>query len=458
MAGLASKASDLDKTNKPKIFTTQFFINAFVNLMLYVNYYVLMVAMAGYCFAIYQTDAATAGFAASIFIVGALFARFLGGALIDFFGRKNSLVVGAMVMVLCAVLYLVQAGLALLFVLRIIHGFAYGISQTAISSIATEAVPAQRKGEGVGYFMLSATLGSAVGPFMGTIVAEYLNYSVLFILCAVCIAIGFLCTLLVHEPHQKKPLEKNGSEAEMRLESEDSSSKKTTMSGKSSAGAFDNASNNKVANIKPDKRVTRISHLRMRLTSVNFSLSSFIEYRALPISCSVALAILAYGAVITYLDSFALQENMIEAASLFFVVYSIIMFLARPFTGKAFDKRGDFGVMIAGFSSFAIGMVCMGLAHNGLILLLAACFLGFGVGTINPCGLTLALQKSPSFRLTAANSTFSCLNDATIGLAPVLLGWLIPLIGYNGLYFVLTGVVLIAMGLYALFRFKGFIK
>ena len=62
-----------------RIFTPAFFANEFVNLMLYVNYYVLMVVMAGYCLAAYRTDAGTAGFAASVFIVGALVARFVGG-------------------------------------------------------------------------------------------------------------------------------------------------------------------------------------------------------------------------------------------------------------------------------------------------------------------------------------------------------------------------------------------
>lgn len=403
---LSKSSRNIGSEQPPKIFTKHFFINAFVNLMLYVNYYVLMVAMAGYCFVTYNADTATAGFAASIFIVGALFARFLGGGIIDFFGRKICLIVGTLVMTLCAASYLFEAGLGVLFALRILHGFAYGISQTAISSIATEAVPKERKGEGVGYFMLSATLGSAVGPFMGTVVSEYLNYTILFTLCAGVIALGFLLSFFVHEPHVKK------------------SSDKSTLH--------------------------RVKH-------ANISLSSFIEIRALPISCSVALAILAYGAVITYLDSFASEQDMVQAASLFFVVYSIVMFVARPFTGKAFDKNGDFGVMIAGFCSFALGMVCMGFAHNGIVLLIAACFLGFGVGTINPCGLTLAVQKSPAFRLTTANSTYSCLCDATIGLAPVLLGWSIPLIDYNGLYLVLTAVVLIAMGLYALLRFKKLI-
>lgn len=35
----------------------RFFVNAFANLMLYLNYYVLMVVMAGYCMSAHGMDA-----------------------------------------------------------------------------------------------------------------------------------------------------------------------------------------------------------------------------------------------------------------------------------------------------------------------------------------------------------------------------------------------------------------
>lgn len=141
------------------------------------------------------------------------------------------------------------------------------------------------------------------------------------------------------------------------------------------------------------------------------------------------------------------------AASVF-----IVGALVARFVGRTFDRRGDFGVMTAGFAAFALGMLCMGCAHDGTVLLAAACLLGFAVGTLNPCGLTLAVQRAPEERLTTANSTFSCLNDATIGLAPVAVGWLIPLVGYNGMYLALVAVVVAAFALYLAFRSKGMLR
>lgn len=400
---------------KDRIFTLPFFINAFVNLMLYVNYYVLMVVMAGYCMSAYGMDAGAAGFAASVFIVGALIARFLGGGIADRLGRKRCLVVCSGMMTVCTLCYLSGLPFSALFVLRIVHGFFYDIAQTSISSIATEAVPVSRKGEGIGYFILSATLGSAVGPFFGTVMVEYLDYRFLFVFCSAAIVLGFVVSLAVRDSRERRS--------------------RTLFSGSIPVTA---------------RTATGNSNRYAR-----FALSAFLEYRVLPIACVVALAILAYGAVITYLDSFASEQGMVDAASVFFVVYSIVMFVSRPFVGRTFDRRGDFGVMTADFAAFALGMLCMGFAHDGAVLLVAACLLGFAVGTLNPCGLTLAVQKVPRERLTTANSTFSCLNDATIGFAPVVAGWAISLIGYKGMFLSLVPVVSVAYALYCTFRHKG---
>ncbi|MDK7164444.1 MFS transporter, partial [Winkia sp. UMB3105] len=71
-----------------------------------------------------------------------------------------------------------------LLVLRALHGFAYGISQTAITSLVTSRIPIAHHGEGIGYFMLSITVGSAIGPFIGTASMNLLSFQTLFLICA----------------------------------------------------------------------------------------------------------------------------------------------------------------------------------------------------------------------------------------------------------------------------------
>ena len=101
----------------------------------------------------YDAPAATAGLAASIFVIGALIARLFSGRIMDRVGRKRLLIIGAVLEVAFSALYLAGLGLWLLFALRLLHGIAFGTCSTAIGTIVTALVPDNRKGEGVGYYM-----------------------------------------------------------------------------------------------------------------------------------------------------------------------------------------------------------------------------------------------------------------------------------------------------------------
>ena len=170
----------------------------------------------------------------------------------------------------------------------------------------------------------------------------------------------------------------------------------------------------------------RVSHRKL-------SLSTFIESSALPISFVIVLVYLGYGAVITYLNAFAAEANLTAAAGVFFIAYAVTMLVSRPFTGKAFDRHGDLPVITSGFIAFVAGMVVIGTSGNGAMLLAGACLMGYGIGTIQPSGLTLAVRRAADDRFDVANSTFFICLDAAIGLCPLLLGWTVPLNGFYGI-------------------------
>lgn len=397
----------------PAIFTGPFIIGTLVNFLLYVNYYTLMVVMASYCLSAYNADLSVAGFAASIFIVGALIARFLAGAFIDRIGRKRALAISALVETLFSASYLLGGGMGIivLFAIRTIHGFFYGIAQSTVTTIVTDLVPDERKGEGIGYFTVSAAVGSAIGPFLGMALMQYLGFTVLFLICTAVAAVSFIGALLVREP------------------------KKTA----SPLDEYPRSTTAQTAARPPRHKVT---------------IRDFIEISALPISIAVAIPHLAYGAVITYLSAFAIAEGFLSAAAFFFVVYSLVMMVCRPFTGRMFDRRGDFGVMILGFATFMGGLLLLSQAHGDIAVLIAGGLLGMGIGAMMPCGLTLAVQKAPDDHLAVTNTTYYIFIDVAIGAAPLLFGWLIPAIGYRGLYLSLVGAVAIGLVLYLIFRKK----
>lgn len=394
------------------MFTRDFLLGTLVNFLLYVNYYVPMVVMANYCLATYQTDLGTAGFAASVFILGALLARFVSPLLIAKFGRKPLLVVGATAMALLSAAYLLDSGVAGLFALRFLHGFFYGMAQTTVTSITTESVPDEHKGEGIGYYMLSVTVGSAVGPFLGTFLMQNAGFPVLFLVCVGVAGVGTVAAAALHDVKAR---------------------------AKSSAREEDGSN---AVEKKGGRKV---------------SLGSFLEASVFPISSIAGLVFLAYGSVLTYLNAYASQLGLAAAASFFFVFYAATMFVSRPFTGRWFDSHGDRAVMALGFVAMVAGLAVLSQAKSEVPLFAAACLMGFGVGSIQPSGLTLAVQRAPEGRFDVANSTYFIFLDAAVGLCPLIFGWTIPALGYGGLFLTLAVVVALAAAAYFAMRARRLI-
>lgn len=421
-ASAKSNTVQPDKLNEP-IFTPRFIAGFAVNFILYMQYYALMVAMAGYSAMQFAAGATEGGFTASVFILGALCSRLFFGGAIDKVGRGRVLVACMTGEVACTLLYLAfehVPAIGVFIVLRFLHGAFYGLSQTTVTSIVSSAVPFSRKGEGVGYYMLSVTLGAALGPLMGSAFSNAGDFDMLFFSCLGMIAVGYVAALGVVLPGRRQCSE---------------ASKATGATGVSEQSGDAG---------KPAK-----TH--------KLSLANFIEVRALPVSVAITVGYLAYGALITYINPYAAEVGLTGAASFFFVSYSIAMFVTRPFTGRWFDSAGDKGIMTLGFACLGASMLIMGFAQNGAMLLVSAALAGVGVGSVQPNGLVLAMRRCPDNRLTAANSTYFVLLDVAIGLCPFLVGWIAPAFGYRVLFLVMVPVVAASYVVYMAFRRAGLI-
>ena len=405
-----------------KLWTKDFTLGTAVNFLLMVNYYGLMVVVADYAMKTYGAPPAVAGLAASIFIIGALVARFVSGGIMDRIGRKRLLVFGAGLEVLFSVLYLANLGLAPLFILRLLHGMAYGACSTTIGTVVTALVPGSRKGEGVGYYMLSVTLGAAIGPFLGMFLTQNAGFQVLFAVASVVAALALLAAAQLKVP-------------ETRSAQDDG-----TLAAKEEAIVAD----------ERDGRAAGFRAPRPRL-----KLGNYLEASVVPISAVCALLFFCYSSLLAFLTPFAAESGLEAPASFFFVVYALATFVTRPFTGKLFDRKGDRVVMIPAFIAFVCGMALLGTVYRPTAMLVAAALLGFGVGTVQASGLALAVRIAPDNRLSLANSTFYILLDLGVGIGPLVLGAVEPLWGYRGVFTAMAGLAIVAMVAYLLVSRKN---
>ena len=97
---------------------------------------------------------------------------------------------------------------------------------------------------------------------------------------------------------------------------------------------------------------------------------------------------------------------------------------------------------------FAVAMGVVASAQAGWWLLAGAAALGLTWGTMTTGGQAAIVSRVPRDRTGAAVATHFFMLDAGTGVGPILFGFLVPTIGYRGVFWVGAGLALLALPVY----------
>ncbi|MEC5301337.1 MULTISPECIES: MFS transporter [Staphylococcus] len=375
-----------------KLWSKDFISITIVNFLMYLIHYTLIVTVTIFTIDKYHASESMGGLAAGIFIIGMLFGRLASGRVIDNLKPKKVLLFGIIFSIITVGLYFAIHSLLILMIVRLLHGIAFGLSSTATGTISSRIIPEKRKGEGIGYYALSVTTASAIGPFCGIILNRQFGFQSIFIVSLIVIVVALIVALL----------------------------------------------------IKGLPKVSVQTSNTEKITGV----AAYIQKEALPISFVIIFVGIAYSSVLSFLTVYTEQINLATASSFFFVVYAVSTFVTRPFTGKIYDNYGENKVMYPVLISFTFGLILLSLTHTSILLLIAAIFIGIGYGTIVPTAQAIAIQQSPTDKIGLATSTFYMFADFGAGIGPFVLGVVIPLMGYRNLYLTMSILVIVSIILY----------
>lgn len=368
-----------------KIWTKEFIIIFFYHFIVMFSMYVSIVTIGNFAIENFNASASTAGLVASIFIVGVLAGRAISGYQVNRLGARKIMYIGTVLFFLTYGLYFIDGGLILLIAARFLNGFATGLISTALNTLATISVPENRRGEGISYFSLSFVLGSAVGPFLGFLLLEIMSFNTMLILVLIAVFIVALMTPMVR-------------------------------------------TNNITRNYKPEAGKFRM-----------------IDRDALPMGFSVLFMGLAYASILSFLNLYAIEVNLVTAASFFFLVYSAVVMLTRPLTGKMMDQKGANIVLYPTFIFMAIGFYVLGNSTTGFIMLLAGALIGLGFGNFQSIAQTVCVNLADRDNVGLATSTYFIMLEVGLGFGPFFLGFLVPSLGYGGLYQSLVISILVGL-------------
>lgn len=384
--------------SKPKLWTKDFIIVSSVNFLLTLVFYLLIVIIGVYAVDEYHATASQAGLVTGIFIVGTLIGRLFIGRSMDLIGRKKTLFLGLILYILTTSLYFIHLGITFLLITRFLHGITLGIASTATGTIVAQIIPKRRRGEGIGYYSMSSTLSTAIGPFIGIYMSQHTSAEIIFSLCLALGILSLITAFFVYVPALEE------------------GTKTTEIKG--------------------------------------FKLSQFIEPKAVPIAVITLIIGFCYSSVLSFINFYAIEIKLVSAASFFFLVYSLAVLISRPFTGRLMDVKGANYVMYPAFVLFTAGMLLLGSAHSSVTLLVAGVLIGLGFGNMQSCTQAIAVKLTPPHRMGLATSTFFIFLDAGLGFGPYMLGFFLPFTSYSTLYMILGFVVLISSGLYFLLHGK----
>jgi predicted MFS family arabinose efflux permease len=341
------------------------------NLLMAIAFYFLIPTLPFYLETVLGVSRGYVGLVLAAYTIAALLVRPLTGMAVDRKGRKVIYLVSFLLFSLLFSAYIAATTLAIMVVIRILHGLTWGISTTAGSTVVVDIIPPARRGEGLGIFGLSMTIAMAIGPMFGLWLSTSSNYMRLFIGASLLSLAGFILILFVKYPRYTPPVRPEG-----------------------------------------------------------IWWKNLIAPAALPVSMNYLIVMISYGGMLSFIAIYA-REIGITNPGLFFLVYAIGITLSRLFAGRIFDRRGPFGIVIMGLMLLTTGFPILAFIQNGSGFFISSFILGLGSGIIMPTFQAMVNNLAGAQHRGAANSTLFTALDLGIGIGMIGMGLLSSVIGLS---------------------------
>ena len=368
-------------SSEAALFTPSFIAICCANLLFFIAGFMLVPVLPIYLLDDLHASKSTVGVILSTYMLGSLVMRPISGFLVDQFQRKP-------LFMLCAVLFVAQFGgyllagtLALLGLIRGLHGMCFGMLSTSATTLAVDIMPLAKLGTGIGIYGMMTSLAMALGPMLGMLVLEAWSFEGVFRGAFGCAACGLLLGVLVKSE--------------------------------------------KVAVSRGEK----------------ISLDRFFLKKGTYAFIGLVMMGFVYGLLINYLSVVARERGIGANPGYFFLLMSCGLVMSRFFAGGMID-RGHLRSLILGGKALIMAASLIFLFIPGeFVFFGSAVAFGLGYGMMSPSYQTLFINLAEPTRRGTANSTYLVAWDVGIGVA-VFLGGIIADVAGLDAAFVLSLVLL----------------
>lgn len=332
----------------------------------------------------FGADITTASAVSGILSLVAMFMCPVAGVLSDRINKKKLLIITEAAYAVCLGLHAFARSLIALLLLRAVTGIFFSLSNVLTIAYASSYIPKSRMGEGLGYFGLVVPLVQAAGPSIGLGLRDSIGYGAVFTGAAIAALAAMICVAVL--PYNAP---------------EPSGQKKT------------------------------------------LKFNDIFAVRFIWLMLLTALFSSANGLISTYLDILA-SERSITNISIFFTVFSVVLIIFKPLTGKLLDSRGMYLVIIPAVVFAALGMFFVGIASSLWVMLIAAVCKALGQGAGTPTIQAHAVKMLDKSHSGVAVSTIQIGQSLGNSIAPVLGSFLVKPFGYTTMFCGFGGIIMVA--------------
>lgn len=344
-------------------------------------------------------SATLAGIGAAVFSAAAIVGRLVAGPLADMRGRLLVITVGAIVLIIGVLGAALVTNIDYLMIWRFLQGFGFSTVTTAAATAAADVLPAERLGEGIGYYGLGQALAMSIGPALAIALVSTDPPENLFWGLSVFAVLALVLSLFCRYEKHPERLPETATYRRIAL--------------RRAALKADEQADGDTGEAKPREGF----------------LSKIVEPGALSGGIPMMILSPAFGFGIFFVGLLGTKLG-VENAGIFYTVSALSMIVVR-ISSKAFMDRvlpiKLFAVaVVSGIVCFSLLLVVSlplvsGALQSGLFYG-AGVFYGLCLGMAVPVNQTVAVKNSRADRWGAANGLFMLLFDVGIGLASVVWG------------------------------------
>jgi MFS family permease len=354
----------------PPLFTVPFFKMCGFSFAVFLSAFMLLPTAPLRILSLGGSSLAAGSFLGLLTYASALTAP-LTGARADRVGRRRTLVVCGLTLVVFAAAYAVAARPALLLVMVLMQGIFWSGLLSGSAAYITGVIPESRRAEGIGYWGLSTMLAIAVAPNVGLWLYERGWWLVCASACLLNLVMAGIAFSLKEQPR---------------------------------------------AEVGQPFLTRRLLEWRVLVTSLTLFLYSF-----------------GYGSITSFVALYT-RANGVTPPGLYFTALALVVLATRPLVVPLADRFGHLAVLLPCFVLMPIGLGVLAWSGSRVALLLSAVVFGCGFGSAYPVFAAYVTRKVEPLRRGAAFGAILAAFDIGIGTGSIAAGWLVGHGGFRAAY------------------------